>query len=173
MKLRFNERELIDFANRYEYQSDEILSEISKSAKINKYLTREEFIKICEWKTPRSKPKVASNQEEYIKEITNISLTTNCDQLRIEILTLLNGVGWPTASTILHFCHTEEFPIIDFRALYSLGYDSIPKQYNYPFWEKYTDYCRNLSKRLNLDLRTIDRGLWQYSKENQNKDEKS
>ena len=75
MKLRFNERELIDFANRYEYQSDEILSEISKSAKINKYLTQDEFIKICEWKTPRSKPKVASNQEEYIKEITNISLT--------------------------------------------------------------------------------------------------
>ncbi|GJM31569.1 MAG: hypothetical protein DHS20C18_05700 [Saprospiraceae bacterium] len=169
MRIRFDETELIDFANRYEYQSNEILTDISKSAKKKKYLTREEFIRICAWKTPRSKPKVASNHKSYIKEITNISLTTQSDQLRIEILTILSGVGWPTASTILHFCHTEEFPILDFRALYSLGYDSVPKKYNYQFWKEYTDYCKNLSKKLNLDLRTIDRGLWQYSKENQRK----
>lgn len=167
MKLRFRENELLDFAKRYPYQIDEVLSGISQSAKQKKYLTYEEFVKICAWKTPRSKPKVASNERNYVEEITRISLTTKSDQLRIEILTLLNGVGWSTASAILHFCHVQEFPILDFRALYSLGLDAVPNKYDYRFWNEYTEYCRLLSKKINLDLRTIDRGLWQYSKEKQ------
>ncbi|MDW3647637.1 MAG: hypothetical protein R8P61_11265 [Bacteroidia bacterium] len=166
-ELRFDKKDLLKFAERFEYQSDQDMFLIGESAKRNKFLSYEDFISICAWKTPRSKPKVESNDEAYVKEITNISFTTKSDQLRIEILTLLNGVGWPTASTILHFCHREEFPILDFRALYSLGLDSIPNQYKYNFWKEYTTYCRFLSKELNLDLRTIDKGLWQYSKENQ------
>ena len=168
-KLRFDKNDLQNFADRYEYQSDKILKDLSASAKEKKYLTKYEFLTLCAWKTPRSKPKCASNSEALIKEITNISFTTKSDQLRIEILTLLNGVGWPTASTILHFCHQDEFPILDFRALYSLGLDAIPKKFEYSFWKDYTTYCRDLGNSLNQDLRTIDRGLWQYSKENQGK----
>lgn len=165
-KLKFNKCNLEEIAARYEYQTDDILSEISKSAKEKNYLTKDEFLKICAWKTPRSKPKCASNSKEYIEEITKIAFTTKSDQLRIEILTLLNGVGWPTASTILHFCHVKEFPIIDFRALFSLSIE-VPNKYEYSFWNDYTLYCRKLGEDLNLNLRTIDRGLWQYSKENQ------
>lgn len=168
-KLRFDKKDLLTFADRFEYQSDENIILIGQSAKKKKFLSYEEFISICAWKTPRSKPRVKSNDKEFIKEITNISFATKSDQLRIEILTLLNGVGWPTASTILHFCHEKEFPILDFRALYSLGLDSIPYRYEYNFWEEYTSYCQDLSKELNVDLRTIDKGLWQYSKENQKK----
>ena len=162
-ELRFNKKRLGKYSSRYEYQTDEILDGIVISAKEKNFLTKDEFLKICAWKTPRSKPKCASNSEEFIKEITHISLTTKSDQLRIEILTLLNGVGWPTASTLLHFCHKEGFPILDFRALDSLGLDKVPT-YNYAFWKEYTTYCRYLGKELSLDLRTIDRGLWQYSK---------
>lgn len=166
-ELRFDKKDLLKFADRFDYQSDKYIAQIGKSAKENKFLSYEEFTSICAWKTPRSKPRVESNDKEYIKEITNISFTTQSDQLRIEVLTLLNGVGWPTASAILHFCHKEEFPILDFRALYSLGLDSIPNKYKYSLWKEYTNYCKYLSKELNLDLRTIDKGLWQYSKENQ------
>lgn len=167
MKLRFNENKLLLYANRYEYQTDAILDKISRSAKKKNYLYYNEFISICAWKTPRSKPRVASNEKSYVEEITKIALSTESDQLRIEILTLLNGVGWPTASTILHFCHKEDFPIIDFRALYSLGLDKVPNIYDYQFWKEYTNYCRFLSKKLKVDMRTVDRGLWQYSKEHQ------
>ena len=116
------------FSERYKYQSDNNIALIGKSVKENNFLAYDEFVSICAWKTPRSKHNVKSNDKDYIKEISNISFTTKSDQLRIEILTLLNGVGWPTASTILHFCHKEEFPILDFRALWSLGLNSIPKQ---------------------------------------------
>ena len=133
MELIFKKKELKLLAERYEYQSDDILNEITLSAKCKKYLTKEEFIKFCYWKTPRSKPKVAKNDADFIKEITEISFVTKSDKLRIEILTLLDGVGWPTASTILHFCHEEEFPIIDFRALFSLNCNVKPHNYNYSF----------------------------------------
>ena len=165
--LRVPPTEFFKYSNNYEYQSDEILKELSGSAKKKGYLTKEEFLKLCAWKTPRSKPQCAKNSEELIKEITNIAFSTNLEQLRIEILPILKGVGWPTASAILHFCHSEHYPILDFRALYSLGYEETPV-YNYSFWNAYTLCCRELSKQYKCDMRAVDRALWQYSKHHQN-----
>lgn len=165
-KLVFAPKKLKEYADKFEYESDDPILKIGQSAKEKKYLTKDEFIQICAWKTKRSKSKVAKNSEEFIKEITHISFTTQSDQLRIEILTLLNGVGWPTASTILHFCHPElKFPILDFRAIESLGISKPPNKYDYLFWKGYIDCCRKLSKMSGLDMRTVDKALWQYSKE--------
>jgi len=33
--------------------------------------------------------------------------------LRVEVLSLLRGVGWPVASVILHFIHEERLGLID------------------------------------------------------------
>jgi len=166
-ELKIQDNEFSKYSENYKYQTDSILVDVVRFAKENHYLNKELFLKICKWKTPRSQPLCASNSEAFIKEITNIALTTNSDQLRIEILTILKGVSWPTASAILHFCHNEAFPILDFRALYTLGFNKVPR-YNYAFWEDYTNYCRKLGKQFNTDLRDVDRALWQYSKENQN-----
>ncbi len=170
--LKILPQEFKYYALNYEYQTDDILKDLSLSAKRKKYLSKSEFLEICKWKTPRSQPLCLLNSEDYIKEITHISLTTKSDQLAIEILTLLNGVSWPTASAILHFCHVDEYPILDFRALFTLGFDKTPK-YNYQFWKDYTSYCRELGKRFNSDLRTVDRALWQYSKKHQKSDKQS
>jgi hypothetical protein len=86
--------------------------------------------------------------------------------LRIEVLTLLAGVSWPTASVILHFFHREQYPILDVRALWSLQCDP-PGEYDIPFWESYTSSCRSLAQKAGVSMRTLDRALWQYSKENQ------
>jgi hypothetical protein len=37
--------------------------------------------------------------------------------MRTKVVTLLNGVRWPTASAILHFCHADPYPVLDVRAL--------------------------------------------------------
>ena len=47
-----------------------------------------------------------------------------------------------------------------------LGWEQ-PKSYNYNFWKKYCDQMQSLSDRVGLPIRTIDKALWQYSKENQ------
>jgi len=133
------------------------------------FLTKEELILIGNWKTPRTQPRIASNTEDYIKEITAISFSTKSERLRIEILTLLDGISWPTASVLLHFFHKGKYPILDFRALYSLDCAHIrPHDYNFKFWFDYTKFTRQLSYEAKVDMRTLDRALWQYSKINQN-----
>ena len=88
------------------------------------------------------------------------------ERLRIGALRCLSGVEWPTASVLLHLAHKEHYPILDFRALWSLGFDK-PPAYTFDFWKKYVQTCRRLAKQQGVDMRTLDRALWQYSKENQ------
>jgi len=78
-----------------------------------------------------------------------------------EILGILNGVSWPTASVILHFFHADPYPIIDYRALWSISLE-VPKQYTFDFWMRYVDFCRKLTESCSLDMRTRDRALWKY-----------
>lgn len=79
----------------------------------------------------------------------------------------LHGVSWPTASVVLHFWHNDPYPILDFRALWSLGFDKQPTYYTFDIWSKYTDFCRRLAKESEVSMRTADRALWQFSSENQ------
>ena len=99
-------------------------------------------------------------------EITGFALATEDEGARIQSLTLLDGVSWPTPSVILHLFHRDPYPILDFRALWSLSLD-VPVQYGFDFWLLYVRYCRDLAQRANVDMRTLNRALWQYSKENQ------
>jgi hypothetical protein len=81
-------------------------------------------------------------------------------------LTLLDGVSWSTASVILHLFHRDPYPIHDFRALWSVSL-AVPAQYSFGVWWPYVEFCRNLAASASADMRTLDKALWQYSKENQ------
>lgn len=131
-----------------------------------KYLSKAEFMELCRWKSPRSKHQCASNNESVVSEVTRAALESPLEELRISYLTLLNGVSWPTASTILHFCHEDPYPILDFRALWSLGFEDNGK-YDFKLWWAYTKKCRSLALNSGMTLREVDMALWQYSKENQ------
>jgi hypothetical protein len=98
--------------------------------------------------------------------VTQTALGTRNEQLRIEVLTLLRGVSWPTASAILHFACEDPYPILDYRALWTLGVDA-PSQYDFELWWSYTECCRALARKYGVTMRALDRALWQYSKENQ------
>lgn len=76
--------------------------------------------KIVAWKAPRIKARVKLNDARLVKEITGISFSTKNERFRIEILTLLNGVSYRVASTILHFRFPDKYTIMDFRAWESL-----------------------------------------------------
>lgn len=166
--LRFSENDIRHWAEKNASQDYLVFqNKIGPSAQKRGYMTRPEFLKMCEWKSPRTKSRCAKNSADFIKEITQVSFTAHHEQLRIQVLTLLIGVGWPTASVILHFCSGNKYPILDFRALWSLNAKQ-PTAYDFPFWWSYTEQCRALANRNNVSMRTLDRALWQYSKENQN-----
>ena len=169
--LRFKEDQLRSWAHRYEYESEEmkrLAVEAGQFMREHGYLTKPLFLGLCRWKSPRTKPHCQRNQEDFIEAVTRISLSTSNERLKIEVLTLLNGVSWPTASAILHFGDHELYPILDFRALWSLGFES-PPRYNFDFWWAYTTYCRQLAATHEMTMRELDQALWQFSKTNQGK----
>ena len=166
-KLRFPEREVTTWASRYNYTHNPTIEDhIVPRVKETGYLTKSDFLTICRWKSPRSQSRCASNSPEFIESISKIALSSSNERLRIEIWTLLNGVNWPTASTLLFWLHNEEYPILDFRAVWSLGYAKPPK-YNFSFWSDYVDFCRKLARKCEVTVPILDRALWQYSNEKQ------
>lgn len=128
------------------------------------YLTLPELLAVCRWKSPRALPLVRRNLPAEVQEATGWALRTRHERLRIGSLLILQGVSWPTASVVLHFFHPEPYPILDVRAVWSLGM-AAPSGYSFRFWWRYVRSCRDLSRSLVLPMRTIDRALWQYSRE--------
>jgi hypothetical protein len=158
---------LRELAGRSDWSGDESVErEIGPRARAAGYLTKDDFVVLCEWKTPRSRRLVAGNDAGFVEAVTRTALSTPNERLRIEVLMLLNGVSWPTASVILHFAHGDRYPILDYRAVWTVGVDGAPA-YDFPFWAAYTELCRRIADAQGLTMRELDRALWQFSKENQ------
>ena len=165
-KLRFPLAEIKDWAEKYPKPSDSVLDSLVPNIRRSGYLSKGQLLTVCRWKSPRSVRRVERNDESFVEETTRIALSTPEERLRIGTLTLLDGVSWPTASVILHFFHRDVFPILDYRALWSLSLSS-PSQYSFDFWWSYTLECRRLIQEGRCDKRVLDRALWQYSRERQ------
>jgi len=167
-RLRFPEADIPPWAARFgdDGSDDEILGGIRPLVLARGHLTRPEFLKLCAWKSPRSKPSCMKNRAAKIEIITRAALATPDEALKMNLLRMLDGVGWPTASTILHFCDVRPYPILDYRAVWSLGFTQ-PPTYTTEFWLAYLAATRDLADRLGLSLRTVDKALWRYSKERQ------
>lgn len=162
-KLQFDQKDIFYWAQRYPINEDfQVEKIIAPRVRMFGYYTKPEFLVMCHWKSPRTKPIVESNEENFIKEVTEIALSTKNEKLRIKILTLLSGVSWPTASVLLHYGYDNLYPILDIRALESLGVDAMQVVYNFELWWKYTLFCRELANEANVSLRTLDRALWQF-----------
>jgi hypothetical protein len=166
LRLRFKAREVHALARRYRYSAERPLVAIGRRARARGHLTAQELRTIARWKTPRSAPRVARNSDDFVRALTAVMLSTKSERLRVEVLTLLQGVNWPTASVILHFVHPDRYPILDVRALWSMGF-SRPPVYNFEFWAEYVAFTRREARRLKVGMRELDRALWQYSKERQ------
>lgn len=163
-RLRFPEAQVSRWAERYSYPEDDSLRDVVRPVVLaRRFLRKAEFLRICEWKTPRTKSRCAGNDEFTIQTVTRAALATGDESLKMDLLRTLAGVSWPTASTLLHFCDRRPYPILDYRALWSLGYRR-PPHYTMDFWLEYLAFTRRLAKRLRVDIRTLDRALWQYSK---------
>jgi hypothetical protein len=109
---------------------------------------------------------IRRNPSDIVEAVTLAALDSSHENVKIGVLRTLKGVSWPTASVILHFCDRRPYPILDFRALWSLGYAS-PPRYTLDFWLEYTNFTRSLAHKTGLSMRVVDRALWQYSSERQ------
>ncbi len=140
------------------------MDEIGPAARERGYFTRSELVELCAWKTARSRSRVAANTGEEVRKTTRLALRATAEALRIWIPMALSGVRWPTASVLLHLGHRDRYPILDYRALEALG---VTESVNYtvPFWIAYVTVCRKIDDQTDSGMRTIDRAMWQWSKE--------
>lgn len=166
-RLRFPLGDVRHWADRYAYADDSEVEAIGEVAGKHGWYTRDQFLRVTLWKTERSKSRCARNSGATVREITQVALGAADERLRVGALTLLEGVQMPTASVLLHLAHRDPYPILDYRALWSLGVDPAPAYYPFELWSAYTLMCRGLADSAGVTMRTLDRALWQFSNEHQ------
>ena len=139
-RLRFDLADIPKWSAGYSNDGSEarFLAEVRPAVRERGYLTAAEFRDICYWKTARSQARCRRNTADDIRVLTQAALATDDEALKMELLRLLHGVEWPTASTLLHFCDERPYPILDYRALWSLGY-ARPPHYTMPFCSAMSD----------------------------------
>lgn len=110
---------------------------------------------------PRSRPGIAANSGSDIRQITGMAFAAP-EPLQHRALTLLSGVGVPTATALLAVAFPDRHTIIDVRSTESLS--RLEEWDGQGGYLGYLDACRSLAARLEVALRTLDRALWQWSK---------
>jgi hypothetical protein len=163
--LQFPIERVPEYAARFPAEDDGEALAIGLNARKRGHYTLEEFREVCRWKTPRSAPLVARNTAEAVVSLTGVALSeTSSERERIDALRSLRGVGWPTASVLLHLAYPDRYPILDKRVVHALGVRA-PVTYSFRFWEAFIGAWRDLAKQAGVDGRTFDQALWQWSKE--------
>lgn len=175
--MKFSRKFFLQYSQKYDEKykgtaDERVEKELKKWLLKHRYLTREKFIKLGLWKSkrPQRHYKSSRNTDKFVKKATSFALKTDDERERIESLMGakggLKGVSWPVASVILHFAFPERYSIMDYRVIWSLGWNQ-PRSYNFAFWQRYVRKLKALAKEFNLPLRTVEKALWFYSKENQ------
>jgi hypothetical protein len=163
-EIQFPPEQVPDLAARFPALDESAHETIGSAARARGYYRRREFLLVCAWKTPRSAPKVALNTEPAVRAATRRALADPDEAARMDALLALDGVGVPTASTLLYFAFPALYPILDVRALEALGVKP-RSQYPVTFWLGYLEACRALAVQCGVSIRTLDKALWQWSKE--------
>lgn len=158
-------KEIAHWAGRYGYD-DQVAVKIGERVRKTARLSYHDFLALAGWKTQRSKSRCRQNRQGFVVEVVRHALATTEPRFKIEVLRLLDGVEWATASVILHFCDRDRWPILDVRAFWSLG-QAPPSHVTYSLWEAYVEATRVLADRHAVSMRTLDRALWAYSDANQ------
>lgn len=165
---RFPLAEVREWSERYGYRADDqhVIDAISPAVRERGHFTREEFIQTYRWKTERTAARPETHTQAEIADVTGVAFRQQGERLRICLLRALDGVDWPTASVLLHVGLSEEYPIIDYRALWSLG-SGEPNSYSFGFWWTYVECCRGLAAAAGVSVRELDKALWAFSEASQ------
>ena len=150
-----------EYAKEYKYDARGFDPEAHVRQAVQRgYMTPADLDQVAGWKWrgSRTRDLCCGNSPEDIKEISQTAFSTKSERLKIGALLSLAGVGWPTASVILHFAYDpKRYPILDVRAMNAVGGTA---NYNFTRWMEYVDLCQSTAKQHNINLRTLDKALW-------------
>jgi hypothetical protein len=145
---------------------DSAMEALAAVVRARGHFLRDEFLTAYRWKTHRTIHLAEHYSEAEIADVTAVAFRQPDEKLRVSLLRVLDGVDYPVASTLLHIGVSSDYPIFDFRAIWSLG-SAVPSAPSFEFWWAYVECCRELAAAAHLTVRELDRALWAYSAANQ------
>lgn len=137
-----------------------------KPAKQRGWLTKDELINICYWKSPRAIRHIKSNRSDTIKKVTEKAFSSRSEEVKISELTKLKGVSLPMASAMLMLTNPKRYGVIDIRvweimfALGTMRTNSKGVNFNFKEWYRYLIILRYFADKLKVKTRDIERTLF-------------
>ena len=158
-----------EWASCYNISEDTCIENLVCEVKKRGYLTKCELIEVSKWKVRKKRNtfhRVIKNCPNDVKEITrNAFLTTDANK-SIRYLRCLKGVDWAVGSAILHWFHKCRYPIWDLHARWSVKLPRDQFYCGFKRWKPYVDFCRDIADEYEVCMRTLDRALITYGKNN-------
>jgi hypothetical protein len=149
-----------------EWEGTVILMKEFRSVKKNGFLTKEELIKVCYWKSPRAIKYIKSNRADAIKKITGIALGSRNEHEKIAELVKLKGVSIPMASSILTLVNPKQYGVMDIRVwqlLYQTGIATTNQKgtaFKIEEWLLFLNTLRHFAGMMNVTVRDVERTLF-------------
>jgi hypothetical protein len=165
LKIELTREEVLKYSKIYEDDGDDDLGDQLRKAADRGFMSMEDLIAVAKWKWQGGAVKklVSENTKREVREISEVSFNAKAERLRVGALMALRGVGWPMASVILHFSFPNKYPILDVRAMKTVGSSN---SYTFDKWIEYTRLCRKKSVEFRVTMRVLDRALWAFDKVN-------
>ena len=113
---------------------------------------------------------VIKNYPDDVKKKTCAAFRANVDDSMYHLCNQrrrgmgLRGVRIPMGSAILHWFHTDCYPIWDRYAIWSVQLDESRYRNKFERWKAYTLFCREIAEEYEVCMRHLDRALMQYGK---------
>ena len=144
-----------------------------KHVRIDKELSRGEFLDICYWKSPRGIRRCERNSGTVVEQTTQKVFATRSEMRKIELLTSLEGVSIPTASAIMTLTDPLRYGVIDIRVwqlLHTLG--SVPsnpkgQKFSFQHWDQFLQILRHHARQRKVPTRLIELTLFEYHRDHQ------
>jgi thermostable 8-oxoguanine DNA glycosylase len=158
-----------DYYSKFSSIENYLFNDVHNNFLKNHKLTVTEFYSIVIWKANRAKGYIKNGLLEAkttVNQLTSRIYSTENIRGKIELLTNINGIGYPIASAILTVCYPDEFTIVDYRAVrslkrYGIAMNGNPST-NINSYLNYVSICKKTAQDNHLTLRELDKYLWGY-----------
>src|SRR5262245_24716658 len=97
-----------------------LFDEVGPAVRSRGFYEPVELAEVAQWKTQRSKKRIAANSPEDVRDITAVAFAAP-ERFQHQILTMLEGVQVPTATALLAVALPDRHTILDVRSTEALA----------------------------------------------------
>lgn len=167
---------ILDYRKKYDEEEDkdknikDVEEKLRAKFQKNQYITKEDLIRIVEWKFQdrvKGRRKIVLNYLKdvegfFIEGVSRLVFKLNDDERRLKLLSVIKGIGVALASVILSFYDPQNYGVIDIHAWRELFEVKEPKDLfsNFKHAIKFFNKLREISAQTNLPCRDIEKALF-------------